>query len=428
MHRRGAHRTCRPRVGRGAVGPAGPGEDAARRVAASSCRCKSEVEKSDVDHRRGHRREGGQGRRRRCSTPRSRCVGDEQFTPFDAHGAAAVASTRTGASTWPRSTTCARASTCAAMRRRTRSRNTSARPSSCSRSCSTSVKIEVTRVLMTVRIQSQEQVGAGRRGDGRAAPSTSATSPTRTPNEDGSVSTRKPDAATRGLGRRGRRPARRPQRSLPLRQRQEVQALPRQARPETQRGRTPCPSICPPPIPADAAPGAGRRASASPMAGMRKANRKDLTWCSTRRRRAVGRRVHAEPLLRRAGAGVPRAPGGRVAASARCVINTGNANAGTGEDGLARARATCVALAQQLGRRARAGAAVFHRRDHGDAAGRSHRGRPAGRAGRRCAPTHWARRGRGHHDHRHAAQGGVAAGRRSAARPSPSPASARAPA
>ena len=31
------------------------------------------------------------------------------------------------------------------------------------------------------------------------------------------------------------------------------------------------------------------------------------------------------------------------------LINTGNANAGTGEDGLARARSTCVALANQLG-------------------------------------------------------------------------------
>jgi glutamate N-acetyltransferase/amino-acid N-acetyltransferase len=31
------------------------------------------------------------------------------------------------------------------------------------------------------------------------------------------------------------------------------------------------------------------------------------------------------------------------------VINTGNANAGTGADGLARARSTCVALARQLG-------------------------------------------------------------------------------
>ena len=44
--------------------------------------------------------------------------------------------TRTGASTWPRWTTCARAFTCAATRRRIRSRNTSARRSSCSRRCS----------------------------------------------------------------------------------------------------------------------------------------------------------------------------------------------------------------------------------------------------------------------------------------------------
>ncbi len=45
------------------------------------------------------------------------------------------ASTRTGASTSRRSTTCARASTCAATRRRIRSRNTSARRSSCSARC-----------------------------------------------------------------------------------------------------------------------------------------------------------------------------------------------------------------------------------------------------------------------------------------------------
>jgi glutamate N-acetyltransferase/amino-acid N-acetyltransferase len=30
------------------------------------------------------------------------------------------------------------------------------------------------------------------------------------------------------------------------------------------------------------------------------------------------------------------------------VINTGNANAGTGEDGLMRARSTCIALARHL--------------------------------------------------------------------------------
>ncbi len=103
------------------------------------------------------------------------------------------------------------------------------------------------------------------------------------------------------------------------------------------------------------------------------------------------RRVHPEPLLRRAGAGVPRAPARAGARHPRArSINTGNANAGTGADGLARARRTCAALAGAARLRARAGAAVLHRRDHGDAAGRAHRGRPAGGAGRRCSRTHWA--------------------------------------
>lgn len=83
-------------------------------------------------------------------------------------------------------------------------------------------------------------------------------------------------------------------------------------------------------------------------AGVRKANRKDLTvvlldagasvagvftqnrFCAApvqvcREHLAVGRGIRA------------------------MVINTGNANAGTGADGLARARSTCVALARQLG-------------------------------------------------------------------------------
>jgi len=47
------------------------------------------------------------------------------------------------------------------------------------------------------------------------------------------------------------------------------------------------------------------------------------------------------------------------------LINTGNANAGTGEDGLSRARSTCVTLAAALGLVAGANPAVFDRRDHG---------------------------------------------------------------
>lgn len=83
------------------------------------------------------------------------------------------------------------------------------------------------------------------------------------------------------------------------------------------------------------------------MAGVRKANRRDLTVITLAEGSQVAgvftsNRYCAAPvqLCRQhlAGGSAPRA----------MVINTGNANAGTGEDGLARARATCVALARQL--------------------------------------------------------------------------------
>ena len=83
------------------------------------------------------------------------------------------------------------------------------------------------------------------------------------------------------------------------------------------------------------------------MAGMRKANRRDLTVFALGRRRSRRPACSPEPLLRRAGAGLPRASGAGSDIRA-LVINTGNANAGTGADGLARARATCAALAQLL--------------------------------------------------------------------------------
>ena len=83
------------------------------------------------------------------------------------------------------------------------------------------------------------------------------------------------------------------------------------------------------------------------MAGVRKANRRDLTVLTLAEGSSVAgvftaNRFCAAPVqLCRShlasGAG-PRA----------IVINTGNANAGTGEDGLARARATCAALAGLL--------------------------------------------------------------------------------
>jgi len=82
------------------------------------------------------------------------------------------------------------------------------------------------------------------------------------------------------------------------------------------------------------------------MAGVRKANRKDLTVVTMVEGSAVAgvftqNRFCAAPvqLCRTHLAGAaPRA----------ILINTGNANAGTGEDGLARARTTCDALAGLL--------------------------------------------------------------------------------
>jgi glutamate N-acetyltransferase/amino-acid N-acetyltransferase len=82
-------------------------------------------------------------------------------------------------------------------------------------------------------------------------------------------------------------------------------------------------------------------------AGIRKANRKDLTVFLLDEGTAVGgvftqNRFCAAPVQvcrEHLAAGAVRA----------IVVNTGNANAGTGEDGLARARATCAALARELG-------------------------------------------------------------------------------
>ena len=83
------------------------------------------------------------------------------------------------------------------------------------------------------------------------------------------------------------------------------------------------------------------------MAGVRKANRRDLTVVTVAEGATVAgvftaNRFCAAPVqlcrTHLASGASPRA----------IVINTGNANAGTGEDGLARARATCVALAAHL--------------------------------------------------------------------------------
>jgi glutamate N-acetyltransferase / amino-acid N-acetyltransferase len=83
------------------------------------------------------------------------------------------------------------------------------------------------------------------------------------------------------------------------------------------------------------------------MAGVRKANRRDLTVVALDEGAAVAgvftqNRFCAAPvqLCRRH---LAAEPGIRA-----LLINTGNANAGTGEDGLQRAQATCTALAQLM--------------------------------------------------------------------------------
>ena len=148
----------------------------------------AEVEKSDVDHRRGHRREGRRRRPTRRSTPRSSAGRPGAVHAVHAHGAAAERSTRhwrehLAALDYLRQGIHLRGY---AQKNPKQEYKREAFELFCQ--LLDVVKMEVTRLLMTVRIQSQEEVARGRRGDRGARPSTSATSPTRIPNEDGSVS------------------------------------------------------------------------------------------------------------------------------------------------------------------------------------------------------------------------------------------------
>ena len=102
-----------------------------------------------------------------------------------------------------------------------------------------------------------------------------------------------------------------------------------------------------PPVASDLLPVAGLRIGTA-MAGVRKANRRDLVVFALDEGSAVAgvftmNRFCAAPVQ------VCREHLAGSAGVRALVINTGNANAGTGADGLSRARATCEALAPQLG-------------------------------------------------------------------------------
>ena len=101
------------------------------------------------------------------------------------------------------------------------------------------------------------------------------------------------------------------------------------------------------PVPADLLPVPGVEIGTA-MAGVRKANRRVLVVLRLAEGSAVAgvftkNRFCAAPVQ------VCREHLASGAAIRAIVINTGNANAGTGQDGLARARQTCSALATHLG-------------------------------------------------------------------------------
>lgn len=100
------------------------------------------------------------------------------------------------------------------------------------------------------------------------------------------------------------------------------------------------------PNPAELFPIAGVRIGVA-EAGVRKANRKDLTVVLLDEGASVAG-VFTQNRFCAAPVQVCRAHLASGRGIRAMVINTGNANAGTGQEGLARARSTCAALARQL--------------------------------------------------------------------------------
>jgi len=100
------------------------------------------------------------------------------------------------------------------------------------------------------------------------------------------------------------------------------------------------------PVATDLHPIAGVRIGVA-EAGVRKANRKDLTVFLLDEGASVAG-VFTQNRFCAAPVQISREHLASGQAIRAMVINTGNANAGTGADGLVRARATCIALARQL--------------------------------------------------------------------------------
>ncbi len=104
------------------------------------------------------------------------------------------------------------------------------------------------------------------------------------------------------------------------------------------------------PNPAELTPVAGVRIGVA-AAGIKKPNRLDLTVMLLEAGTSVAgvftqNRFCAAPVQLSRKHLAANAPGGQGIRA--LVINTGNANAGTGEDGMIKARQTCIALAQHL--------------------------------------------------------------------------------
>ena len=100
------------------------------------------------------------------------------------------------------------------------------------------------------------------------------------------------------------------------------------------------------PVASDLLPIAGVRIGVT-EAGVRKANRKDLTVFLLDEGASVAG-VFTQNRFCAAPVQISREHLNSGQPIRAMVINTGNANAGTGADGLVRARATCIALARQL--------------------------------------------------------------------------------